>query len=62
VKVGDLVRNLNSESKMTGLVVDWSDHQNSDPRPLRRDPVVIWADGRKGWIMRHLVEVACEGR
>ena len=62
MKVGDLVRNLNSESKMTGLVVDWSDHQNSDPRPQSRDPVVIWADGRKNWIMRHLVEVACEGR
>ena len=57
MKVGDLVRNLNSESGMTGVIVGWSDNQGSDPREGRRDPVVIWADGRKGWIMAHRVTV-----
>jgi hypothetical protein len=57
MQIGDLVRNLNSESRMTGVVVGWSDHQNSDPTAGRRDPVVIWSDNRMSWIMRHLVEV-----
>ncbi len=57
MQIGDLVRNLNSESGMTGVIVGWSDHQGSDPREGRRDPVVIWADGRKGWIMAHRVTV-----
>ena len=57
MQIGDLVRNLNSESGMTGIIVGWSDHQGSDPREGRRDPVVIWADGRKGWIMAHRVTV-----
>ena len=62
MRVGDLVKNLNSESKMTGVIVEWSGHQNSDPREDRRDPVVLWADGRCNWIIRELVEIACEGR
>ncbi len=57
MKIGDLVRNLNSESKMAGVIVGWSEHQNSDPREGRRDPRVLWADGRCSWIMRHRVEV-----
>ena len=57
MQIGDLVRNLNSESGMTGVIVGWSDNQGSDPREGRRDPVVIWADGRKGWIMAHRVTV-----
>ena len=57
MQIGDLVRNLNSESGMTGVIVGWSDHQGSDPREGRRDPVVIWADGRKGGIMAHRVTV-----
>ena len=57
MKVGDLVKNLNSESKIKGIIVNWSNHQNSDPREGRRDPVVLWADGRCNWIMRHCVEV-----
>jgi len=56
MKVGDLVRNLNSESRMTGMVVAWSDHQKSDPREGQRDPVILWADGRHSWIVRHRVE------
>ena len=57
MKIGDLVRNLNSESGMSGVIVGWSDNQESDPRPGRRDPVVLWADGRCSWIMAHLVSV-----
>ena len=57
MKIGDLVRNLNSESRMTGVIVGWSGHQNSDPREGRRDPEVLWADGRCNWIVRHMVEV-----
>ena len=60
MKVGDLVKNLNSESRMTGLVFAWSDHQRSDPREDRRDPVVMWEDGRTNWIMRHRAEVVDE--
>lgn len=62
MKVGDLVRNLSSESKMPGVVIKWSDHQSSDPRKGRRDPVVMWSDGRINWIVRHLVEVISESR
>ena len=57
MKIGDLVRNLHSESKMAGVIVKWSDHQESDPRDGRRDPVVLWADGRCSWIVRYKVEV-----
>ena len=62
MKVGDLVKNLNSESRMPGLIVGWSCHQDSDPREGRRDPEVQWADGRCNWIMRHMVEVISESR
>ncbi len=55
LKVGDLVRNHNSESLMQGIIVGWSDHQKSDPRAERRDPVVLWADGRCSWIVRSMV-------
>ena len=57
MQIGDLVRNLNSESGMSGVIVGSSDNQESDPRPGRRDPVVLWADGRCSWIMAHLVSV-----
>ena len=57
MKPGDLVKNLNSESKMTGIIVGWAGHHGSDPREDLRAPVVLWADGRCGWILRHLVRV-----
>ena len=47
MKIGDLVKNLNSESRMTGIIVGWTG----------LDPVVLWADGRCGWIVRRRVEV-----
>jgi len=60
MKIGDLVENKNSESRMSGVIVGWSDHQYSDPREERRDPVVLWADGRCNWIVRHRVDVVRE--
>jgi len=62
MKIGDLVQNLNSESRMSGIVVGWSNHQRSDPREDRRDPVVLWADGRYNWIVRHRARVFNETR
>ena len=61
MKVGDLVRNLNSEMGMTGVIVGWSDLQEADPREGRRDPFVLWADGRCSWIMAHRVSVVPNG-
>ena len=58
MKVGDLVRNLNSESRMTGVIVGWHKAMaKSEPTPL-----VLWADGRCNWIMAHRVELANESR
>ena len=62
MKVGDLVKNLNSESRMTGLVVGWSDQwpdlsHNHDLQKGRRHPVVAWADGRCHMIVRSCAEV-----
>jgi len=53
VIVGDLVRNLNSESGMLGIIVSWYFYEDS-PTPC---PVVRWNDGRTGWVMPHLVTV-----
>ncbi len=60
MQIGDLVVNLNSESRMPGVIIGWSGHQNSDPREGRRDPVVLWSDGRCNWIMRNRAEVVNE--
>ncbi len=62
MNIGDLVENLNCEARTAGLVIGWSGHQRSDPREGRRDPVVLWADGRISWIMRHRAEVLNEAR
>ena len=60
MQIGDLVRNLNSESGMSGVIIGWSDNQESDPREGQRDPTVLWADGRCSWIVRHRAEVISE--
>jgi hypothetical protein len=52
VKVGDLVKNLNSESRMTGIIVGWHNVPNQEIAPM-----VLWADGRCNWIVLHRVEV-----
>ena len=62
MQIGDLVRNLNSESGMTGVIVGWSDDKRSGSlNKARRDPVVLWADGRCNWIMAHRVSVVPNG-
>ena len=50
MKVGDLVRNLSSESGMLGIIVGWI----SEPH---RCPIVHWNDGRTSWVMLHLIKV-----
>ena len=50
MKVGDLVRNLNSESGMLGIIVGW--HSGG-----KICPIVHWNDGRTSWVMPHLVKV-----
>ena len=57
MKIGDLVRNLNSESGLLGIVVDWTDTKWPDNTQNVNHPVVSWSDGRVSWIMAHRVEV-----
>lgn len=57
MKIGDLVRNLNSESGMTGVIVDMVMNSWEDDFGNSIHPVVIWADGRQGWVQKHRVEV-----
>jgi len=56
MKIGDLVKNLNSESRMTGIVIAWSDQPRFDLEG-RQVPVVMWEDGRTNWIVRSRAEV-----
>ena len=51
MKVGDLVKNLNSESKMTGVVVGFEFHKPIDGGYSVRMPVVLWSDKRCSPIM-----------
>ena len=62
MKIGDLVRNLNSESGLLGIVVDWTDTKWPDNTQNVNHPVVHWNDGRTSWIMVHRVEVINEDR
>jgi hypothetical protein len=52
MRVGDLVRNPNSEGGLLGVIVGW--HHN--PVGLAH-PVVYWNDGHTSWIMAHRVEI-----
>jgi len=57
MKVGDLVRNLNSESgTLLGVIVKFTPPAN--PGRL----IVAWNDGRVSPILKHLVEVVDESR
>ena len=56
MKIGDLVKNLNSEMRMTGIIVDFHDYHGM------MNPVVQWADGRCSWIVRDRAEVINENR
>ena len=62
MKVGDLVKNLNSESGMLGIIVNWTDTKWPDNTQNVNHPVVAWPDGRISWIMAHRVEVVNASR
>jgi len=62
VKVGDLVRNLNSEARCTGLVVDFEIRKAGGGGYSVRMPVVMWSDKRCSPIMPDMVEVANASR
>jgi len=55
VKVGDLVKNLNSEARCTGLVVDFEFRRAGGGFYSVRMPVVLWQDGRCSPIMPDMV-------
>jgi hypothetical protein len=56
VKVGDLVRNLNSESGMLGIVL--RTHHARLPSGI----IVAWNDGRTSAVLRRMVKVMNENR
>ena len=56
MKVGDLVRNLNSESQELGIIVAFV---NSEA--LGKHPLVAWSD-RTGFTMSDYLEVVNENR
>jgi hypothetical protein len=62
MKVGDLVRNLNSEARCTGLVVDFELRRAGGGFYSIRMPVVLWPDKRCSPIMPDMVERVNEGR
>ena len=51
MQIGDLVKNLHSESRMTGIIVDWHEYHGV------HHPLVVWADGRGSWITSFRIEV-----
>jgi len=59
VKVGDLVRNKNSESGEIGIVLRW---HTFDPPTFHTCPVVRWADGRTSSIQKNLLELVSASR
>jgi len=56
MKVGDLVRNLNSEMGMTGVVVNFEVRKAGGGGYSVRMPVVLWTDKRCSPIMPDMVE------
>ncbi len=62
MKKGDLVKNLNSESRMLGIVVDFKLRKASGGLYSFKMPVVLWADDRCSPIMPDMVKVAHESR
>ncbi len=58
MKIGDMVKNLNSESRMSGVVVDFELRRAGAGLYSVRMPVVLWSDGRCSPIMPDMVEVA----
>ena len=60
MRVGDLVKNLNSESGVLGIIVGWKALEAEFGG--QRNPIVQWADGRCSWIGIHRIEVISESR
>jgi hypothetical protein len=54
MQIGDLVRNLNSESGLMGIIVGW---ENINRVSNTIAPMVAWQDGRVSWIFAHRVEI-----
>ena len=60
MKIGDLVRNKNSESGMLGLFLEWKTFDKAtNPYTC---PIVWWRDGRRSSIQCNLLEVVSECR
>ena len=59
MQVGDLVRNLNSESGLMGIIVGW---ENINRVSNTIAPMVAWQDGRVSWIVAHRVEAISASR
>ena len=57
MQVGELVRNLISESKMPGVIVDFELRKAKGGAYSVRMPLVLWADGRCSPIMPDMIEV-----
>ena len=62
MKAGDLVKNLNSESKMHGVVVGFELREAEGGMYSVRMPVVLWGDKRCCPIMPDMVEKVSETR
>jgi len=62
MKVGDLVKNLNSEFRMPGIIVDFELRKADGGFYSVRMPVVLWSDKRCSPIMPDMVEVISESR
>ncbi len=58
MRVGDLVRNLNSDYNcgLLGVIVGWHYNTVGLAHGLAH-PVVYWNDGRKSWIRAHRLEI-----
>ena len=57
MKVGDLVKNLNSDSRMPGVVVDFELRRAGGGGYSVRMPVVLWSDKRCSPIIPDRAEV-----
>ncbi len=57
IKIGDLVKNLNSESKMMGVVVGFELRKAGGGGYSVRMPVVLWSDKRCSPIIPDRAEV-----
>ena len=62
MKIGDLVKNMNSESRVNGIVVDFEFRRAGGGFYSVRMPVVLWSDNRCSPIMPDMVERVNESR